>query len=268
MNLDKNNVEKFITAAMKYKGDRYSQPKRMVKGYSDCTSLVYKAMRDIGVLTNPNVTVTTHRMGVVGDGRFRQIPKSQLKRGDILWGGNYIRGKWEGHVAIYLGNGKTLEARVREGVDYNKNRPYFTRVYRVVALEGGKPAEVSVLSKGSKGIQVRKLQELLNKHGYKLVVDGIFGDATDKAVRDFQRNNGLMIDGIPGSMTMEVLEKKPVDNTTYAKIIVKGKPAKISGYIVNGTTYIDVEGKRVPVRAFFETLGMEVKWKNNEVHVE
>lgn len=133
--LNKNKVELFIDSAMKYKGDRYSQPKRMQKGFSDCTSLVQKALSNIGLNTNNGLAVTTHRMGIEGDKRFRQIPMAQLQRGDILWGGAFEGGKWSGHVAIYLGAGKTLEARVREGVDFNVKRPYFTRVYRVVALE-------------------------------------------------------------------------------------------------------------------------------------
>ena len=130
-----SKVEAFIAAAMRYKGDKYSQPKRLQKGFSDCSSLIQKALNDINLNTRKDVTVTTHRMGIEGDSRFRQIPKSQIQRGDILWGGGYVNGRWEGHVAIYLGDGKTLEARVREGVDYNKDRPYFTRVYRIAALE-------------------------------------------------------------------------------------------------------------------------------------
>ena len=133
--LNKNRVENFISAAMKYKGDKYSQPKRMQKGYSDCSSLIYKALSDCGYLKDPGVTVTTYRMGVSGDGRFKKIPMTELQRGDILWGGNYVNGKWSGHVAIYLGDGKTIEARYKEGVDFNKNRPYFTKAYRIKALE-------------------------------------------------------------------------------------------------------------------------------------
>ena len=83
--LDNVKVEKFITAAMKYKGDKYSRPKRMKKGYSDCSSLVYKALADSGYLTNPGVTVTTKRMRD-GDARFERIDMKDLRRGDILWG--------------------------------------------------------------------------------------------------------------------------------------------------------------------------------------
>ena len=38
----------------------------------------------------------------------------------------------------------------------------------------------------SKGDSVRLLQELLNKAGYNLVVDGDFGKKSENAVKDFQ----------------------------------------------------------------------------------
>lgn len=136
-------IDDFIACAMKYKGDKYSQPKRMMKGYSDCSSLVYKALRDSGNLdlSKTDRTVSTKFMKD-GDPRFYEVPKEDLKRGDILWGGDYEKGKWSGHVAIYLGEGKTLEARYREGVCIYKYRGYFTKVYRVKSLlEGHKIPE-------------------------------------------------------------------------------------------------------------------------------
>ena len=131
--LDKKKVESFIAAALKYNGNKYSQPKRMQKGYSDCSSLIYKGLRDSGFLNNAGTTISTLRIKN-GDPRFREVPKSDLQRGDILWGGNFVNGKWEGHVAIYMGGGKTFEA-VKAGVKYMTNRAYFTKVYRILTLE-------------------------------------------------------------------------------------------------------------------------------------
>ena len=52
----------------------------------------------------------------------------------------------------------------------------------------------------------RYAQELLNKAGgYNLTVDGIYGQKTDAAVRNFQRNNGLAVDGILGKNTWSKL---------------------------------------------------------------
>lgn len=52
---------------------------------------------------------------------------------------------------------------------------------------------------------VMELQTLLNKHGYSLEVDGLFGVATDEAVRQFQCEHGLQEDGIVGSDTWAAL---------------------------------------------------------------
>lgn len=40
------------------------------------------------------------------------------------------------------------------------------------------------------------LQELLNHFGHELVIDGDFGKGTDKAIKDFQQKNSLVVDGI------------------------------------------------------------------------
>src|SRR5512145_2868604 len=53
----------------------------------------------------------------------------------------------------------------------------------------------------SKGDSVRLLQELLNKIGYRVDVDGDFGKNTDKAVKDFQQKNNLVVDGVVGTKT-------------------------------------------------------------------
>lgn len=60
---------------------------------------------------------------------------------------------------------------------------------------------------GSKGIDVRKLQEVLNKQGSKLVIDGIFGRNTKNAVIAFQKSKGLVADGIVGKFTNAELNK-------------------------------------------------------------
>lgn len=63
----------------------------------------------------------------------------------------------------------------------------------------------STLRYGSRGSDVSRLQELLNKNGYALETDGIFGKKTQSAVRDYQKKNALAIDGIVGNKTWDSL---------------------------------------------------------------
>lgn len=63
---------------------------------------------------------------------------------------------------------------------------------------------------GSRGPEVARLQELLNKHlqpSEGLKVDGIFGPRTETAVRRYQASAGIGIDGIAGVHTWAALER-------------------------------------------------------------
>ena len=67
-------------------------------------------------------------------------------------------------------------------------------------------AEAAVLKQGSTGDKVREMQQKLKSWGYyDGSADGIFGTATESAVKYFQRRNGLSADGIVGSATAAAL---------------------------------------------------------------
>lgn len=54
---------------------------------------------------------------------------------------------------------------------------------------------------GDEGAEVKQIQEHLKWFGYTIDVDGQFGPQTDKAVRHWQKVNGLVVDGIVGAIT-------------------------------------------------------------------
>jgi Common central domain of tyrosinase/Putative peptidoglycan binding domain len=58
---------------------------------------------------------------------------------------------------------------------------------------------------GSRGENVRTIQYLLRHHGFPVQVDRIFGPRTQEAVRKFQRDRGLGVDGIVGNQTWPAL---------------------------------------------------------------
>lgn len=71
----------------------------------------------------------------------------------------------------------------------------------------------AVLNQGDKGQSVSHLQQQLHRLGYtsaeghSLMIDSDFGRDTDRAVRAFQRAQGLHVDGVVGKETREALAK-------------------------------------------------------------
>ena len=60
--------------------------------------------------------------------------------------------------------------------------------------------------RGSSGSEVRQIQEKLKRWGYYSgSVDGIYGSGTEKAVKKFQKANGLTADGIAGKATLNAM---------------------------------------------------------------
>lgn len=67
-------------------------------------------------------------------------------------------------------------------------------------------AEAAVLKQGSRGDLVKKVQTKLIRWGYMSgSADGIFGAKTKAAVVKFQKNNGLVADGVIGTKTAQAL---------------------------------------------------------------
>ncbi len=62
-----------------------------------------------------------------------------------------------------------------------------------------------VLGVGSQGPEVFALQYLLRHHGQDIPADGLFGPVTEQAVKTFQSQRGLGVDGLVGGQTWPAL---------------------------------------------------------------
>ncbi len=65
---------------------------------------------------------------------------------------------------------------------------------------------MALLRKGSRGDEVRSLQERLNQLGWKLDADGIFGGMTYDAVIELQKAFGYTVDGLVGDGTQKLID--------------------------------------------------------------
>lgn len=263
MELDKNKVEKFIDACMKYLGNKYSQRYRLEPGYSDCSSIIQKALNALSWNTRKNVTVTTHRMGIEGDSRFREIPLSSIQRGDIVWWHKYVNGKYQGHVGVYLGDKKVLEAIKRGVVIEPLSRLSWQKAYRVVALEAPKTDfkvdKVNLKGKVSASILNIRNSPSTNGNVVGKLYKGIEVKITGKSGNWFEIGNGRFISGA----YVDLINSKPIENVP---IVINGKEIK-KGYIIDGVTFMNVGGKDKPVRKLFENMGADVRWVNNKVEI-
>ena len=180
--------------------------------------------------------------------------KGELKKGKRTDGGTLKPGTavfvWNGkkysHVGLYAGDGTVIEAMNTisgvttskvtagkwthwgelTGVDYaGANNSEFTiQNSEFMETDTNRPT----LRKGSKGETVTEMQALLDRLGYDLGsygVDGDFGRATETAVRSFQSDHRLAVDGVCGPATWGELEratgvlKAPVKTDSYSVTI-------------------------------------------------
>jgi hypothetical protein len=74
------------------------------------------------------------------------------------------------------------------------------------AMESRGDTLVMVLRIGSHGADVEAVQERLDRLGYSVAVDGVFGAETERAVMEFQRDAGIGVDGIVGPVTLAAME--------------------------------------------------------------
>ena len=151
------------------------------------------------------------------------------------------------HVGLFVGGDTVIEAAgAKTGVTTSKitdkkwtNWGELTAVdYSGTAPEPApapdpspapEPAKRPTLRKGNRNQYVKELQTDLDRLGYNLGIcgiDGDFGTATEKAVKEFQRDHGLSQDGICGPKTwaalieaVDQLKPQPEPAKTYTLII-------------------------------------------------
>lgn len=88
------------------------------------------------------------------------------------------------------------------------SRPWLSLIMLLILTLGLAQNAWAALSRGSRGPAVTSLQLNLRSAGYNPgSIDGFFGNTTEYAVRQFQRDRGLPIDGVVGPATEAALTR-------------------------------------------------------------
>lgn len=105
----------------------------------------------------------------------------------------------------------------------------------------------SYLMKGDKGNKVKEMQKNLIKLGYSCGsygADGNFGSGTELAVKNFQKANGLVVDGKYGKASkakaeelLKQMEAKPINKTDTIKEVQNWMNTKYKSNIVEDGLY-------------------------------
>nr|DAI88708.1 MAG TPA: N acetylmuramidase [Caudoviricetes sp.] len=160
---------------------------------TDCSALVRVCLAYAGI-TVKNFRTPNEASILLRSGEFIELKESRytdqsgyLRRGDILVT------RTQGHTVVVLSNGSKAETT---------------------------PAEETprtILKRGMKGEDVRRLQQRLIELGYALPrygADGDYGSETVTAVKAFQRDRGLQVDGVAGEATLAALYAGQVNTYT------------------------------------------------------
>ena len=193
------------------------------KKVADCSGLFSWAFKQLGGYMYHG-SDTMYRKYSSDKGELKKGKRTDcaaLKPGTavFVWNGSKYS-----HVGLFVGDNTVIEAMgTINGVTTSKvtagkwthwgelSGVDYRNAGNVIPSEAeGSPSVKPTLRKGSKGNTVRELQTMLLKLGYDLGscgIDGDFGKATEAAVKSFQSDHRLEVDGVVGPVTYGELER-------------------------------------------------------------
>ena len=202
---------------------------------TDCSALVRVCCAYAGITGIPSDFRTVNMPAYLKQtGAFNELTGAKYQEQSTYLGrGDILVTRTSGHTVVVLTNGSRYEGTLE------------VRDYAIGER---------ILKYGCAGQDVKLLQEMLLKLGYSLGswgCDGDFGDCTELALEEFQKDAGVEVDGECGPKTLAALDK-----ALYA--LEDKKPAGSTVLISGGNCYIrtapNTAGKIVGVALSGEKL--------------
>lgn len=200
----------------------YDQAKRWGPDY-DCSSLVISIYSLLGV--DLTCTYTGNMLeDFLKNGFTDVVGIVNLKTSRGMMPGDVLL--HQDHAAMFIGSEKIVAARINEkgtttggktgdqtGTEittqkyYNHPWQHVLRPPDEVTVEPGELYGFPWVQFGSFGVHVYAVQAALQFHGYLKLddLDGICGRVTEGAIKRFQADHGLEVDGIAGDKTLYIL---------------------------------------------------------------
>lgn len=213
------------------KASNYDPAQITIACEADCSSGVAANVKAVGyrlgIQTLKNVSVDAYT------GNLRAVLKRagaiELTASKYLTSDKYLR---PGDILLYEGH------HTATNLDMGSNASWGT------SDNPSTPSQKNYLSKGDKGTEVKEMQEKLIVCGYSCGsygADGDFGSGTDSAVRSFQKDYGLTVDGKFGPASKAKLDEVYAAkiSSNYEKISISTTSPSVKG--------IRVCGNKVPV---------------------
>ena len=177
----------------KYKGSRIF----------DCRGFTYWCLKQAGIVLNGQGATSQYKdkTNWIAQGPIAEMPNVVC----CLFKKNGEKMK---HTGLHIGDGKIIHCSVEVSNDTVNNKTWThyaipKGLYSATELDYAEVLNIMpTLKKGSKGEDVKVLQEKLQKLGfYTGEIDGKFGTGTASAEKDFQALHNLQVDGVVGQET-------------------------------------------------------------------
>lgn len=134
-------------------------------------------------------------------------PQEDISEGNVARIQSILNERYGLNIAVDNIYGNETRKALVKGLQTELNKQY-GRGLAVDGIFGANTYNACInVRKGAEGNITYLIQAMLVCHSFDIDADGIFGNATENAVREFQKRNGLSQDGIVGKDTFNKLFK-------------------------------------------------------------